>query len=98
MLGAAIFLATLASVMIRPFKVSEALSAAVGAVLMLLAGLVRLDEAAALLLRQWNIFGYLFGLMAISALADEAGVFQALAGAAARWGRGGAARLSSPYS
>ncbi|MGA2477898.1 MAG: SLC13 family permease [Spirochaetia bacterium] len=93
LLGGVIFAATLAAIMIRPFRLNEALSAAAGALLMLAGGFVRPGEAAVLLLRQWNTFGFFLGLMAISALAEEAGIFDALAVAAARWGRGKAARL-----
>ncbi len=94
LVGGAIFVATLAAIMVRPFGVTEALSAAAGAVLMLLGGFVRLDETASLLLRQWNTFGFFLGLMVISAFAEEAGIFDALSNAAARWGRGSAKRLS----
>ena len=92
-LGGAIFVATLAAVMIRPFRLNEAIAAAAGALLMLLGGFLRFDEALNVLTRQWNTFGFFLGLMAISALAEEAGVFDALANAAARWGRGSAVRL-----
>ncbi len=92
-LGGAIFVATLAAVMIRPFRLNEAIAAAAGALLMLLGGFLRFDEALNVLTRQWNTFGFFLGLMAISALAEEAGVFDALANAAAQWGKGSAVRL-----
>jgi arsenical pump membrane protein len=93
LLGGAIFIATLAAVMIRPFRLSEALSAAAGAILMLVGGFVGPGEAAALLVREWNTFGFFLGLMVISAFAEEAGIFETLANAAARWGKGRAERL-----
>jgi arsenical pump membrane protein len=93
LLGGGIFVATLAAIMIRPFKMNEAIAAASGAALMLLGGFIRFDEALNVLAREWNTFGFFLGLMLISALAEEAGIFEALADAAARWGRGSAVRL-----
>ena len=60
---------------------------------MLVGGFVRLNETASLLLHEWNTFGFFLGLMVISAFAEEAGIFEALANAAARWGRGSAKKL-----
>jgi arsenical pump membrane protein len=93
LLGGAIFVATLVAIMIRPFKLNEAVAAAAGAALMLLGGFLRLDEALNVLTHEWNTFGFFLGLMLISALAEEAGIFEALANAAAHWGRGSAVRL-----
>ena len=93
LLGGGIFVATLAAIMIRPFKSNEAIAAAAGAALMLVGGFIRPDEALGVLTHEWNTFGFFLGLMLISALAEEAGVFEALAHAAARWGRGSAVRL-----
>ena len=93
LLGGGIFIATLVAIMIRPFKLNEAVAAAAGAALMLLGGFIRFDEALDVLAHQWNTLGFFLGLMCISALAEEAGIFEALANAAARWGRGSAVRL-----
>jgi arsenical pump membrane protein len=60
---------------------------------MLLGGFVRLDETLNILTHEWNTFGFFLGLMVISALAEEAGIFETLAETAARWGKGSAARL-----
>lgn len=92
-IGALIFFATLAVIMLRPFRVTEAMAAAGGAVLMLLAGYIGLGEAAGVLAGKWNIYGFFLGLMTISALADRAGIFDALAYYAARLARGSALRL-----
>ena len=92
-LGGGIFLATLVSVMVRPYRVSEALSAAGGAILMLAFGFVGLPEALKLLAGEWNTLGFFLGLMVISAVAEDAGVFDVLGYQAARWGGGSAARL-----
>ena len=88
-----IFLATILVVMVRPYKVTEAVAAAGGALLMILGGFVGIREAALVLLAQWNTLGFFLGLMVISAVAEEAGVFEALAYQAAKWGRGSAVRL-----
>lgn len=92
-IGALIFLATLAVIMLRPFRVTEAMAAASGAALMLLGGFVGPLDAVRELASQWNIYGFFLGLMAISALADRAGIFDALAFYAARLAQGSALRL-----
>jgi arsenical pump membrane protein len=76
--GLLIFLVTLGVIMVRPFRVSEATAAAGGALLMLVGNYVQLAEAVRLLLRNWNVYGLFLGLMAISALADKAGIFEML--------------------
>ena len=92
-LGTLIFVGTLASIMIRPYRVPEAVSALVGAVLMLLVGVVRPSEALHALSRQWNVYGFFLGLMTLSALADQAGIFEWVAYQAGKWGQGSARRL-----
>ncbi len=92
-IGALIFLATLAVIMLRPFRVTEAMAAAGGATLMLLTGFLEPGDAIHELIGEWNIYGFFLGLMAISALADRAGVFDALAYYAARLAQGSALRL-----
>jgi arsenical pump membrane protein len=91
--GSAIFLVTLAVMMARPYRISEAKAAACGAILMLVFGFVSPGEAVVLLSGKWNVFGFFLGLMVISALADQAGVFDVLAFQAGRWARGSAVRL-----
>ncbi|MGO9409169.1 MAG: ArsB/NhaD family transporter [Spirochaetia bacterium] len=92
-LGGIIFIATLIVIMVRPYRVNEALAAAGGAILMLIGGFVGFREAATMLIGQWNTLGFFLGLMVISAVAEDAGVFEALAYQATRWGKGNAARL-----
>jgi arsenical pump membrane protein len=92
-LGVTIFAATLLVIMVRPYRVPEAVAACAGALLMLLGGFVSPGAALRALGAQWNVFGFFLGLMAISALADQAGVFDALAGLVARWSGGSAMRL-----
>jgi arsenical pump membrane protein len=70
-IGALIFLSTVGLIMVRPRRVTEAVAAAGGALMMLLGGYVGLGEALALLRSQWNVYGFFLGLMMISALADH---------------------------
>jgi arsenical pump membrane protein len=92
-IGIFIFLITLGIIMIRPYGVSEAVAAAGGAVIMLIGGYVGLGEAVSLLLNNWNVYGFFLGLMATSALADQAGIFDVLAYQAGRWAQGSGLRL-----
>jgi arsenical pump membrane protein len=92
-LGILIFVLTLAAIMTRPFRVSEAAAAAGGAVLMLLFGFLSPGEALLLLRGEWNIYGFFLGLMVIAALADQAGIFEVLANQTARLAKGSARRL-----
>jgi arsenical pump membrane protein len=93
LIGSLIFVATLATIMIRPYRIPEALAASVGAAAMLVGGFVQPGEAARVLAGELNVYGFFLGLMAISALADQAGIFEALANRAGRWAGGSARRL-----
>jgi arsenical pump membrane protein len=92
-LVAAIFLVTLALIMVRPRGLSEAFAALGGGGAMLLIGAVGPGEAADLLAANWNVFGFFLGLMAIAALAEGAGFFDWLARGAARSAQGSGLRL-----
>ncbi len=92
-IGLAIFILTLALIMIRPWRITEAIAALGGTALMLLFGFIGPGEATSVLAGQWNVYGFFLGLMAISALADQAGIFQVMAYQAGRWGRGQSWRL-----
>src|SRR5690349_6756077 len=91
--GVGIFVATLGLIMVRPRGLSEAWAALGGGAAMLLAGLASPAEAVGLWVGNLNVFGFFLGLMAIAALADGAGVFEWLAGLAARSAAGSARRL-----
>ena len=69
--GILIFILTLGVIMIRPYRISEALAAAVGAGLMLLGGFLLPGEAVQLLAGEWNIYGFFLGLMTIAAIAGR---------------------------
>jgi arsenical pump membrane protein len=90
---AAIFILTLAVIIIRPYRVPESIAAATGAGLMLLGGFVGPQEAWNVIRGEWNLYGFFLGLMTISALADQAGIFEMLAIKAGRWAGGRALRL-----
>jgi arsenical pump membrane protein len=92
-LGLIIFVATLALIVIRPRGVTEAAAALGGAALLLLGGFIGPVEALRTVGSQWNVYGFFLGLMTISALADHAGVFEAVTQLAARWAGGSAMRL-----
>jgi arsenical pump membrane protein len=92
-IGILIFAATLAVIILRPYRIPEALAAAVGAVLMLLGGFIGLGESWLVLRGQWNVYGFFLGLMTISAVVDQAGFFDVVAYAIGQRGRGSALRL-----
>jgi arsenical pump membrane protein len=91
--GGLIFLVTMGAIMIRPYRISEAVLAAGGAALMLMGGYVRPVEAVSIVLNNWNAYGFFLGMMGISALADQAGIFEMLAYHAGQWARGSGLRL-----
>ena len=86
-------LATLIGIMTRPFRWNEAIIAMVGAAVLLLLGLIAPTDAFLTLIRDWNTFLFFLGMMALSALAEAAGLFDWLAVQAARLAGQSAARL-----
>ncbi len=88
-----IFAATLVGILFRPWRVNEGVAALVGGALVLVTGLVALPEAATALLADWNVFFFFLGMMALSALAEQAGFFDWAAAHAARLSRGSEPRL-----
>src|SRR2546430_14794655 len=90
---ALIAILTLIGIMIRPFQWNEAMIALAGAGLLLLLGLINPLDAAIVLLKDWNVFFFFLGMMALSALAEAAGLFDWLAVQAARLSGGSSRRL-----
>jgi arsenical pump membrane protein len=86
-------LLTLIGIMTRPFRWNEAIIAMGGAGLLLLLGLISPVDAFSTLCRDWNTFLFFLGMMALSALAEAAGLFDWLAFQAARFARQSARRL-----
>lgn len=91
--GILIFGLTLATILVRPYRVSEALAAVAGAILMLVSGILPLAQAFQVIKGEWNIYGFFLGLMTISAIADQAGIFNSLAAQTGHWAGGSARRL-----
>jgi arsenical pump membrane protein len=84
---------TLVGIMTRPFRWNEAVIAMVGAGVLLLLGLITPGDAFFTVVRDWNTFLFFLGIMALSALAEAAGLFDWLAAQAARFAGKSAARL-----
>lgn len=77
----------------RPKGLPEWAAALGGGAAMILIGIVPFGQAGGVLVDNLNVFGFFLGLMTISALAETAGFFDALARVAARLSNGSAARL-----
>jgi arsenical pump membrane protein len=88
-----IFLVTLLAVLIRPGNMSEGVSAAIGAALLMLTGGVTLDDLRVVLHNNLIVFAFFLGMMALTTLAEEASVFDGLAAIAARLAGGSPRRL-----
>ena len=67
-----IALLTLLGIMLRPYKISEAIIALSGAAILLVLGLLSPGVALTTLLREWNTFFFFLGMMSLSALAEAA--------------------------
>lgn len=83
----------LVGVMLRPWKLNEAVIALSGAALLLLLGLITPQAALITLLQDWNTFFFFLGMMGLSALAERAGFFDWLAVVTAGLARGSRRRL-----
>ena len=92
-LTAGVGLLTLIGIMTRPFRWNEAHIAMAGAGVLLLLGLISPTDACFTLIRDWNTFLFFLGMMALSALAEAAGLFDWLAVQAARFAGESAGRL-----
>ena len=92
-LAAAIFLATIGLVIARPWRLTEATAALLGASAMVLMGLVSPSGAASDVAGHWNVLLFFVGLTGAAAVAERSGLFDALAGTSARLSRGNPRRL-----
>ena len=92
-LAVAIFLATIALVIVRPWRLTEAYSALLGAGAMVIAGLVSPGAAASDVAGHWNVLLFFVGLTGAAAVAERSGLFDALAGTSARLSAGSPRRL-----
>jgi arsenical pump membrane protein len=93
LIAAAIFLLTLVLVIWQPRGLGVGWSAAGGAVLALLSGVISLGDVPAVWHIVWNATATFIAIIIISLLLDEAGFFHWAALHVARWGRGRGARL-----
>ncbi|WP_427308378.1 arsenic transporter [Cupriavidus sp. H39] len=84
---------TTAGVLFRPFRLPEAFWAAAGALLLCATGLMALPDAFAAVLRGYDVYLFLAGMMLISELARKTGLFDHVAALAVRQARGSAPRL-----
>jgi arsenical pump membrane protein len=82
-----------AGVIVRPWRVPEAVWAAAGAVLLVAGGLVPWPQALAAVGRGLDVYLFLAGMMLLAELARREGLFEALAVLAVRHARGSARRL-----
>jgi arsenical pump membrane protein len=88
-----VLVATLTLVLIRPRGVSEAWWAVLGGVLTLLLGLVSLRQAGSIFLDTQDALILLVGMMALSAVAENAGFFDWAASLSVRAGGGSVLKL-----
>lgn len=92
-LALAIFLATVALVIAKPWRLTEAAAALLGAAAMVVVGLVSPAGATADVDGHWNVLLFFLGLTGAAAVAERSGLFDALAGTSARFSAGSPRRL-----
>ena len=91
--AAALFVATIAMVVVRPRRVSEDAVAATAALLTIAIGLVSPAQAGQVAAGTLSILGFFLGMMAITAVVDQAGFFGWAAMRAAHIAGGSGQRL-----
>ncbi|MGN6376771.1 MAG: SLC13 family permease [Sphingomonas sp.] len=89
----AICVAAAAAVVIRPWRLPEAVWALAGAALLVGGGLLPLADAATAVARGMDVYLFLAGMMLLSEMARREGLFDWLAGHAVDWAGGSSARL-----
>jgi arsenical pump membrane protein len=88
-----IFLVTIGLVIVRPKGLTEAMAALLGAAAMVVAGLVSAGAAVGDVAGHWNVLLFFVGLTGSAAVAERSGLFEGLAGTAARLSGGRPRRL-----
>ncbi|KAA0127276.1 arsenic transporter [Chryseobacterium sp. SN22] len=84
---------TIAGVIIRPYKIQEAVWAVAGALLLLVFGLISLKDAWTGIGKGLDVYLFLIGMMTLAETARREGLFDWLAGYAIRFSRGSSFRL-----
>src|SRR6202451_282454 len=87
--------ATIAGVLFRPKDWPEAVWACLGALILVISGLLPLSQAGRAVAQGTDVYLFLTGMMLLSELARKEGVFDWLAGLAVAAARGSRARLFS---
>ena len=82
-----------AGVILRPFRVTEALWAVAGAAALVALGLLSIPDALAGVAKGGDVYLFLFGMMLLAEIAREEGLFDWLAALAARHAAGSPRRL-----
>lgn len=89
----AITIVSMCGVLLRPWNLSEAVSACVGATLLVLAGLLPWSAAASAVAKGNDVYLFLVGMMLLSEIARAEGLFDHVATLCVRQARGSAHRL-----
>ncbi len=84
---------TIAGVIIRPYKIQEAVWAVAGALLLLAFGLISLQDAWTGIGKGLDVYLFLIGMMTLAESARREGLFDWLAGYAIRFSKGSSLRL-----
>src|SRR6202000_3132783 len=84
---------TTAAVILRPLRLPEAFWAAAGAISLVVLGLLPFEMAEAGVRKGLDVYLFLIGMMLLSELARQTGLFDWLAAQAAAHARGSASRL-----
>ena len=87
-LSLAIVFATLVLIVIRPFGIVEAWVALCGAALMVLVGILSIQDILSVLTETSGVLLFLLGMMVLTIVAEQAGVFDRVAEACASLSRG----------
>src|SRR3954471_17811691 len=88
-----VIIAAIAAVIIRPFRLPEAIWAVLGAAVLVLSGLISWTDALRGMRKGIDVYLFLTGMMLIAELAGREGLFDYLAALAVEHARGSAKRL-----
>ena len=89
----AILAVVLLAILLRPYDITEAVPAVLGALVALLLQIESITDAGDVVRRAADVLLFLAGMMILSALVDHAGVFARIAGACATWSGGSVLKL-----